>query len=56
MARPVTDLVGCETSSTGIRKLKTLPNAFEGLVISASGKIPGYEHGKTGLARLIQLF
>lgn len=52
MARPVTGLVGRKTSSTGRCKLKPLPNAFEGLVISASGKIPAYEHGKTDSAVL----
>ncbi len=52
MARPVTGLVGHKVSSTDICKLKTLPNAFEGLVISASGKIPDHEHGKTDSAVL----
>lgn len=47
MARMVTGIVGPKTSSTGTKcKMKTPPNKFEGLVISASGKIPDYEHGK----------
>jgi hypothetical protein len=35
--------------------MKTPPNKFEGLVISASGKIPEYEHGKPDSAALAYL-
>lgn len=56
MARTVRGIVWPKTSSAGtIGMMKTLPNKFEGLVISASGKIPDYEHGKLDSAALVFL-